>query len=94
MQNDFIEEKEYLRAKKKVKDIKGFYAHLVVYLLNTPIIIAVNLIFSPSFHWFWFSVLGWGVAIGIHGLLVFSDRFFGKEWEEKKIKELIDKNKT
>ena len=94
MEDVFFEEKEYLKAKKKVKEIKAFYIHLAVFLINTPIIIAVNLIFSPSFHWFWFSVLGWGLGLGIHGLVVFSDKFFGKDWEEKKIKELMNNTKT
>lgn len=91
MENNYTEEKRYLRAKKKVKELKGFYIHLALYILNTPLIIVVNLMFSPQFHWFWFSVLGWGIAIGIHAFVVFSDRLLGKDWEERKIKELMDK---
>ncbi|WP_442266190.1 2TM domain-containing protein [Tenacibaculum sp. ZS6-P6] len=91
MENNYIEEQRYLKAKKKVKEIKGFYVHLALYLLNTPIIVYTNLTFSPQFHWFWFSVLGWGVAIGIHAFLAFSDNLFSKEWEERKIKEIMNK---
>ncbi|WP_075341396.1 2TM domain-containing protein [Tenacibaculum agarivorans] len=91
MENNYIEEQRYLKAKKKVKEIKGFYIHLALYILNTPIIVATNLIFVPQFHWFWFSVLGWGVAIGIHAFVTFSDRLFGKDWEERKIQELMSK---
>jgi len=89
--NDFLEEKRYLEAKKHVKELKGFYVHLAVYCINTPIIIAVNLLFSPHYHWFWFSVLGWGLAILLHWLLVASKNIFGKEWEKKKIDDLMNK---
>ncbi len=92
MENKYIEEQRYLKAKKRVKEIKGFYVHLAVFLLNTPLIITVNLLVSPYFHWFWFSVLGWGAAIGIHAFVTFNGALFGKDWEERKIKELMNKN--
>lgn len=91
MENNYLEEQRYLKAKKRVKEIKGFYTHLAVYLLNIPVIIFVNLKFSPQFHWFWFSALGWGVAIVIHALVTFSNSFFSKDWEERKIKEIMEK---
>ena len=92
MENKYIEEQKYLKAKKKVKEIKGFYIHLTLFLLNTPIIIAVNLLTSPQFQWFWFSVLGWGAAVGIHAFLAFNENLLGKDWEEKKIRELMNEN--
>ena len=91
MENKYIEEQKYLKAKKKVKEIKGFYIHLTLFLLNTPIIIAVNLLTYPHFQWFWFSVLGWGAAVGIHAFLAFNENLLGKDWEEKKIRELMNK---
>jgi energy-coupling factor transporter transmembrane protein EcfT len=92
MEQDFIQEQEYIKAKKKVRDIKGFYIHLFLYILVTPIIIITNLMFAPSFHWFWFSVLGWGLAVFFHWMGVFGFKKIGftKEWEENKIKELME----
>jgi len=87
MENNFQTEHRYLKAKKRVKELKGFYIHLVLYVLCTPIIIVTNLMFVPEFHYFWFSVLGWGIAIGIHGFTLIG---LGNHWEEKKIKELMD----
>ncbi len=92
MESNYLEEQRFLKAKKKVKEIKGFYVHLALYLLNIPLIITVNLLTSPEFHWFWFSVLGWGVAIGIHAFITFDNRLLGKDWEENKIKELMAKD--
>ncbi len=92
MQQDFTQEQAYIKAKKRVKDIKGFYIHFSVYCIVIPIIITVNLLFSPGFHWFWFSLLGWGVGIFFHWMAVFGFRKigFGKDWEEKKIKEIME----
>lgn len=92
MEDKYTEEKRYLEAKKKVKDIKGFYIHFALFILNTPLLIAVNLVTAPYFQWFWFAVLGWGATIGIHAFLVFGDNFLGKDWEKKKIMELMEKS--
>ena len=96
MQQDFTQEQEYLKARKQVKEIKGFYIHLFVYIIVIPIIITVNLMFSPGFHWFWFSVLGWGFGLLIHWFVVlgFKKLGFGKDWEEKKIKELMEEQSS
>ena len=48
------EEIRYMRALKKVKEIKEFYSHLLIYIIVIPILIFINLKFSPQFHWFWF----------------------------------------
>ena len=92
MDLNFKEEQKYIRAKKRVNDIKGFYIHLFIYLLCTPIVIIVNLMFAPAYHWFWFSVLGWGLGIFLHWLSVFGFTLIGlgKNWEEKKINEFMN----
>lgn len=93
MELDFIEQQRYLKTKKRVKRIKGFYAHLSIYCLVIPIIIFVNLKYEPHFHWFWFSALGWVTGLFFHWLSVFGFNLvgFGKDWEEKKIKEFMKK---
>ena len=34
MDNKFRQEDSFIRAKKRVKAIKGFYVHLIVYVLT------------------------------------------------------------
>ena len=91
---NFIEEQKYLKAKKRVKDIKGFYVHLIIFLLTMPLIISVNLIFVPGFHWFWFSLFGWGMGVFFHwlGVFGFTRIGLGNEWEQKKIKEYMNES--
>ena len=92
MKPNYTEGERHYQAQKKVKEIKEFYQHLTVYVLCNPIVIVVNLMTSPGYLYFWYSLLGWGVAVILHGLKVF-DRFtfFDKSWEEQKIKEIIEK---
>ncbi|QTD37814.1 2TM domain-containing protein [Polaribacter batillariae] len=92
MKPNFWEEQQYIKAKKRVKDIKAFYTHLAVYCVIIPTIIFVNLTFEPHFHWFWFSLIGWGLGLFCHWFNVFGIRFLGleKNWEERKIKEFMN----
>ena len=94
MELNLTEQQRYLKAQKRVKVIKGFYTHLAIYCFVITIIIFVNLKYEPYFHWFWFSVFGWGTGLFIHWSLVFGFKLvgFGKNWEENKIKEFMNKN--
>ncbi len=79
----------YDRAAKRVKEIKGFYGNLISYCLVIPVLIFINLRTSPEYHWFWWPMLGWGIGVASHGLQVFG---IGKDWEERKIKEIMEKD--
>lgn len=79
----------YYSAKKRVEELKGFYGNLISYCVVIPILIAVNLIYMPKFHWFWFSACGWGFGLTMHALKVFG---YGSKWEERKIQEILNKN--
>jgi hypothetical protein len=93
-----IEETEYERyqkAKKQVKEIKGFYGHLTSYLLVMIVLIFINLKFSPQYLWFIWSLLGWGIGVLVHAVMVFNIfSFIGRDWEARKIKEFMDEEKS
>ncbi len=87
----------YIKAKEKVKSIQIFYIHLVGYiivimLLSYNIYIAVGA-YRTFFVWFDISVMiAWTIFIIIHGWTVFKGkRIFNKNWEERKIKEYLEK---
>lgn len=93
-------DERYNLAYKRVKRIKGFYVHLIVYLIvNTFIIISSSnrSLIGDEMFWRWetFSTaLFWGIGLIAHGLSVFGRNiFFGQNWEEKKIQELMEKEK-
>ncbi|WP_417940099.1 2TM domain-containing protein [Flavobacterium sp. RS13.1] len=87
-----LEGERYYQAQKRVKEIREFYEHLTVYILVNPIVIVVNIMTSPGYLWFIWCLMGWGMAIVLHGLKVFSfPPFFNKKWEERKIREILEK---
>ena len=84
-------EDKYQKAKKRVEDIRGFYTHLGVYVLINAMLLLINITTSPDILWFYWPLLGWGIAVALHALRVFgTGRWFGAEWEEKKIEELME----
>jgi uncharacterized integral membrane protein len=100
MDNKFMEQEKYERAAKRVKRIKGFYTHLVVYVVVNLMIVVVNVQNLSSeesyFQWQNFTTLGfWGIGLLAHGMSVFMPDFImGKNWEERKIKEYMDREKN
>jgi len=86
------EQTRYQEAKKQVEEIKGFYFHLVSYFLVNAVLIVVNLLTSPEYLWFIWPIMGWGVGLIIHGVSVFGG-LWGKSWEERKIKEIMEREK-
>ena len=95
MEPNFTETERYYQAQKRVKEIRGFYEHLIVFILVTIILIVINLMTSPEYLWFLWCIMGWGIGVVFHGLKVFGiSPFFNKEWEERKIKEFLEKDKN
>ncbi len=91
-QETYISEKRYKQAKKRVEEIKVFYVHFVIYLLFIPIFIYLNIISNAGFPWALFPIFGWGFGVVSHAAETFNyNPFFGKNWEERKIRELMDK---
>ncbi len=100
MESNLQQEERYELAQKKVKKIKGFYSHLFFYLvINAVIIIQIYLKTTTDF-WDWnnfYTALFWGIGLLAHGISVFttnSNSIFGKDWEERKIQELISKDEN
>ena len=86
--DDYNENTAYYRAKKRVEELKGFYGNLISYCCIIPILILINLKYSPQFQWFWFSAAGWGFGVIMHAFKVFG---YSSTWEERKIKEILER---
>lgn len=81
----------YKKATERVKELKGFYANLTSYCLVIPFLVFVNLYTSPEYYWFWWPMLGWGIGVGSHALQTFG---IGRNWEEKQIQKILDRDKN
>ncbi len=80
----------YARAKERVKQLKGFYGNLISYCIVIPSLALINYFTYFGYQWFWFPMLGWGMGLTFHAFGVFG---YGKSWEERKIQEIINKEK-
>jgi len=91
MKIDYLDDsKKYLRAKKRVDELKGFYGSLISYIFVIPFLIFVNYSTSWEFQWFWFPAFGWGLGLSIQAFMAFG---YGYDWEDKKIREIMEKDK-
>ncbi len=92
---------KYQQAQKRVQKIKGFYIHLLVYVLVNGFTITSavyknimngqDLFLLHKYNQFLF----WGIGLIIHGISVFGENLFlGSAWKEKKIRELMEKEKN
>ena len=94
------EQARFERAHKKVKAIKGFYSHLIVYIfVNAFIIISLYVNLDKGEQFWHFSTIStaffWGIGLFFHGLNVFKKTvFLGTKWEERKIQEFMNENQT
>lgn len=94
-----FESDSYKAAQKRVKDIKGFYIHLLVYVLVNLFIITGSSWRNGFFEGFldpgnYVTAVFWGIGVLAHWASVFgSNLFLGRKWEERKIKEYMDQEK-
>ncbi|WP_313267983.1 2TM domain-containing protein [Epilithonimonas vandammei] len=88
------EKLRYQNAQKRVKEIRGFYAHLISYVAVNIVLIIFNVLYHEfgymkiKVNQFYILII-WGIIVLIHAGFV----FVGKDWEQRKIRKLMDKEK-
>lgn len=84
------------RAEKHVRDLRGFYGHLAVYLAVMVILVIVDLADGSSgdtilgLDWAYWPIVGWGVFVVINGITVIG---FGRRWESRKIEQYMERER-
>lgn len=97
MKSNNLQQYRLERAKHRVKKLKGFYIHLLIFITINVIVILINIQnLAPGESYFQFRnflTLGlWGMGIIAHALSVYLPNFIlGSNWEERKIKEFMGK---
>ncbi|WP_297765887.1 2TM domain-containing protein [uncultured Muriicola sp.] len=88
---DFSKENKYLRAKDRVERLKKFYGNLTSYVIVISGLAVINYLTNEwVYMWFLWAAFGWGIGIVFHAIGTFNlNPFFGRDWEERKIKELM-----
>ena len=84
-----------LQAKKNVDKIKRFYSHLTSFIMVNTFLIVVNLLTYSGFMWSFIPLFAWGIGLASDAMRTFNySLFLGKDWEEKKIREYLDKHNS
>lgn len=93
------EEQRRKDAVQYVYQLRVLYSHAAVFASSMVIIFVVNLAVNlaaglTGYWWAWWSgwaLLGWGVGIAIHGMVVRIQRpkTLGASWEERRVDELL-----
>ena len=102
-----MKEAKYFEIKKRIKKQRNFYNHLQVFVIVMLVLLLFsNTIFNffeshihnpNSLKWaranIWVNALIWFVVIVIQGIYAFKYKIpFIDNWEQKKIKEFMNKN--
>jgi len=95
-ESPYSRQEAYEKARKRVGQIKGFYWHLLSYIvINMVILIMISRTVDSAYFWtfnVFSTVFYWGIGIFFHFMGVFGKNvFLGKKWEDKKVQEYIDK---
>ena len=81
------------RARRRLAVVKGFYIHLLVFLLVVAGLVVINWLTGGPW-WALAVFLAWGIGVLAHGLAA-TGRLSGAlaNWEERKIKRLMDEDR-
>ncbi len=78
---------DYERAEVEIRtteERRGFYIHAAVFVLVNILLIVINLMFVPTFLWFFFPLIGWGIGLTMHFLFgVLWVRSETENWQRK-----------
>ena len=91
MSTQMSEEEIYQLARKRVEEKKGFFSHLIIYVIVNLILFLIWLFpAGGGFPWFLFPLGGWGIGLIFHALGTF---VFNKEtgWERREIEKEVER---
>ena len=87
-----MNEQQMSQVRRRVHRLREFYVHVAVYVVVIGGLAIFNWIVSPTFWWVAFPAIGWGIGLAAHAISVFfEDGLFGPEWEERKTRELAER---
>lgn len=88
------DDKLYKQAKKRVRRKRNFYSHVLMYIAISSFLTFINWYSSPNHWWVQWVWIGWGIGVFFQGLGLFRQNIlFSDDWEERKIKEEMEKMK-
>jgi transcriptional regulator with XRE-family HTH domain len=86
-------ERQEEEAFRYVRKLRGFYLHLLQYVVVCLALVAVNLIASPRYPWVLWVIGGWGLGVALHAFRVFRPAWFlGPQWERQQVEKRLGRS--
>lgn len=80
-------------AFKRVQRLRGYYLHLLMYVVINGGCMTINLLTTPDKLWFFGTCLFWGLGLLVHTLTVFVfDKYFTGEWELTQVEKRLGRS--
>jgi hypothetical protein len=86
-------------ARLQVQQLRAFYVHVgvfagsmvVIFLVNLVVNLAAGIAGEWSAWWSIWALLGWGLGVAVHGLVVWASRarILGSEWEDEQVDKIL-----
>jgi transcriptional regulator with XRE-family HTH domain len=87
---DTLNDTQEKEAFEYVRKLRGFYLHLLRYLLIILGLLIVNLIVAPHRMWVFWVMGGWGLGLLMHAARVFQPlSFLGPHWERRQVEKRL-----
>ncbi|MBZ9629235.1 2TM domain-containing protein [Salegentibacter sp. LM13S] len=91
----------YEHARKRTLQKKRLFQHFIIFLIGAIFLIVLNVVigyqenFMPlGYNWFVWAILIWAFLLLGHVFNVFiTNKFLGKEWQDKQMSKLVQKQK-
>lgn len=81
---------EETQALEYVSKLKSFYISLTVYVVVMFSLACLNVFTDPSYLWFLWPALGWGVGIAFKAFSVFGKSgFLTADWEKRQVEKRL-----
>jgi hypothetical protein len=79
-------------ARRRAAELQGFYIHLLVFFVINGGLFAINAITrgAGGTWWFYWPLMGWGIALLIHAATVYVG-VFSEDWRDRKARQILER---
>ena len=89
------------RAQARAREKRRLYQHFLFFLAGAVILFLLNVVFEYGkdvrpfgMVWFVWAIILWAIIFLLHAFNVFvTNKFLGKEWEDRQIEKLVEKQR-
>jgi len=90
--SETTEDDKTRRARARVEAMTAFYIHLAIFAAVIVVLAIIDWALGPGW-WVQWVLLGWGIGVVAHYLIVFGETpEYVRRWQERKIEEIKNKS--